>query len=117
MKVNDRTYEVRWPAGQAPPATVDGLGFWPQPRWGCGVGQVLACNYTQGRGRQSGNVQLELRDAVTGNKANEKTSPDDIIDSAHASSTPPALLPTKPPRTTISTTAAFPTPHAPARLR
>jgi hypothetical protein len=43
---------------------------------------VVACNYTQGRGRQSGNVQLELRDAITGNKANEKTSPGDVIDSA-----------------------------------
>jgi hypothetical protein len=70
--------------------------------------QVLACNYTQGRGRQSGNVQLELRDAVTGNKANEKTSPDDIVDSAHASSSPPPLLPAKPARTIISKTAASP---------
>jgi len=42
--------------------------------------EVVTATHTQGRARQAGNVQVELRDLFSGTKGSEKFSPDDVVE-------------------------------------
>jgi len=43
--------------------------------------EVVNSNYTQGRARQAGNVQVDLKDIKTGTKVSARFSPTDVIES------------------------------------